>query len=150
MDENMFKFSDTLNYVFAHIREGSQNQIEAIPRISDQKFVAYSDQINKNLNEDSGLILDFTSWDNTFYLALNSTIKSKQIFLIDGTKNGQIDLESLKYQFNQYPNGVLFLTNNSKFNKEYVLNGNVLIIDDSYILQVTSVFNNTDSRIFEY
>ena len=148
--ENIFAFSDTLNYVFTHIREGSQNQFEAIPTISDQNYVEYSIEINNKLKKKSGLVLDFTTWDNGFYLALNSTIKAKQIFLINGTKNGQIDLESLKSNFSNYPKGVILLNSDSMLVKNYQIKDDILTIDDSCVLKLTAVLEKSKTKIFEY
>lgn len=148
--EQLFKFSDTLNYVIAHIREGSQETFKAIPRISNQNYVEFSDKINNELGNESGLILDFTSWDNTFYLALNSTVPNKQIFIIDGSKNGVTNVEELKKQIQNYPNGIILLKSNSRFSKKCIINGDTLIIDSNIELKINCIDQKKEISIFKY
>ena len=148
--EKLFKFSDTLHYVFAHIREGSQDTFEAIPRISNQDFVVYSKLINRELKKDSGLILDFTSWDNTFYLAVNSNVMSKQVFILDGSKNGGTDLENLKERMQKYPKGVFLINHNSRFSKNHKIEGTSLFLDATCELKVSMIKKDKDVSIFRY
>jgi hypothetical protein len=148
--ENLFKFSDTLNYVFAHIREGSKDTFEAIPRISNQNFVAHSDLINRELKKDRGLILDFTSWDNTFYLAVNSNVSPKQIFILDGSENGETDLENLKERIQKYPKGVFLINHNSRFSQNHKIEGTSLFLDATCELKVSMIKKEKDVSIFRY
>lgn len=148
--EKMFAFSDTLNYVFGHIREGSQNTFEAIPRISDQTYVNFKKVINKHLKNNDGLILDFTSWDNTFYLALNSKLKSKQIFILDGSKNGKTNIEELKKRIREYPKGVILLNHDSKFSKDFKIHDSILEIDSLTELKLNTIGSKNNISILKY
>lgn len=148
--EKLFAFSDTLHYVFAHIREGSQNQFEAIPRITDQKFVKHSELINQNLRNEDGLLLDFTSWDNTYFIAINSTNQAKNIFLLDGTKNSHFDMDGLKTFFNKNPKGVLLLDRDSKFSEHCEIDSSMIYIDHSLNLKVTPIHDERKLIIYRY
>lgn len=148
--EKALQFSDTLNYVVGHIREGSEGNFEAIPRISNQRYVEYRKVINQALEKENGLILDFTSWDNTFYLAVNSNLKSTQILILDGTKNGETDLQTLKERIIAFPKGILLLNKGSKFSKKYFNEGKTLSLDSNFRIAILPLKQEKNIAIYRY
>ncbi len=147
-----FSFSYTLSTGLKDLRSDNQHSMEAIPRLSDQKYALYSKEINQKLTKKSGLILDFISWENTFFLAQNSQLSPKQIFIFDGSKHGAIYKENLVKILQKHPNGVILLKCFSKFSNHYELNGDVLTINFStpLHLKLKLIDEEPGVGIFEY
>lgn len=150
--EKMFSFNQPLYAAFKEIRTDSQQNFQAIPRLSIQKYVDYSKVINSHITEESGLILDFVMWDNTFYLALNSQLPRDQVYIVDGSKHGQVYHEGLQKICTEFPTGVILLKCFSKFSDRYQLAGNILTLqlDDTYHLKLTYIAGEMGVGIFEY
>ena len=150
--EKMFSANQPLRAALKEIRTDSQQNFQAIPRLSNQNYAEYSKEIKKHISEESGLILDFVMWDNTFYLALNSQLPRDQVYIVDGSKHGQVYHEGLIDVLKNTANGIILLKCDSKFADSYELNGDILTfqLDAPYHLKLTPVTGETGVGIFRY
>jgi 4-amino-4-deoxy-L-arabinose transferase-like glycosyltransferase len=149
--EKIFAFSYTLKTSFFETRNSSFDAM-AIPRLSNRNFAKYSQEINKELSQNSGLILDFVSWDNTFYLALKSQLQPGQIFIVDGSKHGEVYKEPLAEILKKYPSGIILIKCGSRFANVYEQNGDLLTfhLDKTYYVKLIPLTGETGIKILKY
>ena len=151
--EKLFKFSYSLNTAFGETRATSQDTFGAIPRLNDQDYANFSKEINKEIKENSGVILDFVSWDKTFFLALNTGLDPKQIFIVDGAKNGQVYYKELRKRLENYPEGIIMLKCYSKFSEDYSITGDLLTfhkLERPISLKIEKLGGKLGVSIFKY
>jgi hypothetical protein len=149
--EKLFSFYSTLQTAFFETRNSFFNAT-VIPRLSNQNFVEYSKEIKKELSENDGLILDFVSWDNTFYLALKSQLSPKQIFIVDGSKHGDISKEPLAEILTNYPSGIILIKCYSKLSNVYEQNDDILTfhLDKTYYLKLVPMTGEIGISLLKY
>lgn len=150
--EKLFKFSNTLNTAFYETRASSHDKLDAIPKLSNQNYVVYSKKINKELTKKSGLIIDFVSWDNTFFLAMQSQLRPKQVFIVDGSKHGQVYEKELQKTLKDYPSGIILLKCFSKFSNNYTINNDIITfkLGVPFYLKLTPIDGEIGVGIFKY
>lgn len=124
--DKIFFFSESLQEAFLETRAMSQTTIEAIPRIHDEKFIKSSDSFKRAATKESGVILDFISYEKTAHLAVDFQIEPEKIFVMDGSTNGTLYEENLLRVLQNHPKGIILLKCYSKFSQYYNLAGNVL------------------------
>jgi len=93
------------------------NGIEAIPRLErSTEVLNVSEVISEQIdNGDGGLILDFLSWEDTFYIALMSRLHPDRIFIFPGLRHQELDLKRLEEFIDHYGTGVLLLKKGSQY-----------------------------------
>lgn len=150
--EKLVAFSDPLNAATRAIRADAQLDFHAIPRLYNQNFVEYSKEVNKKITEESGLILDFAQWDNTFYLALKSELPHDHIYLMDGAKHAVVYNSLIEKILDECPTGVIMLKCYTHLADKYEINGDILTfnLDSTYYLKLTPVDGETGVGLFSY
>lgn len=137
--ENMFGFSQPLKHAFRDIRLTSIHEMPVVPRLSDQNFEEFKNLMTRNLHSKDGLILDFVSWESTYYLAFESGLKPNRIYITDGARHGKPNLNSLQDLLNNCETGVIMLNPVSKLNEYFSLDQNKIIfhLEKEVTLQLT-------------
>lgn len=150
--EKHLPYSSPIRTAYKEIRTNSQNNFVAIPRLFHQNYVTFSKQINNDIREEDGLILDFVLWDNTYYLALTTNLPAEQIFIVDGSNHGQVYANYLTKFLEKYPSGKIVLRCYSKFSKMYDLKNNILTfnIGVPYSIILTPVTGESGVGVFTY
>ncbi|MCX6291040.1 MAG: hypothetical protein NT126_04685, partial [Bacteroidetes bacterium] len=99
----------------------------------------------------SGLILDFWSWENTYYTALQSRLPLHDIVIIFGSEEAGIQKEKIGQLIKEHPDGVILLKKNSPLFHEILLDNNQLRfkwIDTPLTIQ--DIFHNDELMVFKY
>jgi hypothetical protein len=90
-------------------------QVSAIPRI-DPSVVQISEfEIQQAKSHQGGLLLDFSMWDETFYVALMSRKHPSNIYIMPGEVNEPLVPLELDTFFMNNPSGIVLLTENPRF-----------------------------------
>jgi hypothetical protein len=108
---NYYKWipNETLSMAIKEIQLDTDADMEAIPHFKNKAVITMKKEIAKHIHPNSGLLLDFTGWDNTFYWALHSGIHPNQIFIHSGAKNAAFDTLNLQTVLDNYPQGLLLI-----------------------------------------
>ena len=151
--ENLLRFHPKSYDAVRAIRHYNLGNEYAIPILKDKEIKIVKNSIVENINEDDGLIIDFDTWENTYYLNLHSGngLKSSFLVIIDALKN-QYSVYKLSDFTDKNPNGILVLRKNSSFNKKLVYqeNNNLLIIENTLYLNVDLILNSETHMVFHY
>lgn len=121
-------------------------EVQAVPRLGQQISVV-SEVINTYLQSEDGLIIDFWSWPQTYYIALMSRVPPTRIFIPPGAANQTLDFAQLKTFVQQYPNGLLLLSNSSsrmpppKKNELTIKEGFILFLQPLAVWDNLSLFH---------
>ena len=150
--EKMFGSNTSLGMAVRATRILSFRTINAIPELKDQNYVDIKNDIVRNIDESSGLLLDFTTWESSYYLAMNSKLHPNQIFIVDGSYYGGIYLTRVKEIVNEHPNGIIMLKCKSKFEKSYKIKGNILSfnVNGELCIKLTPVMSDGYVALFRY
>jgi len=84
-----------------------------LPRLQDQSGAIINELIKKNTDKGSFLILDFTGWENTYFIALESKLPHDNILITGGTKNSDVPLLEIENKIKGYDHGIILLKRNS-------------------------------------
>lgn len=150
--EKAFGFSYSLRTGVKEIRLASTNSFTALPRLENQVVKQMTDEINANLNANAGCVLDFESWENTFYIAAHAKVPNERLFVLDGAKNGGVYASDLIRVLISTKQGVLLLNKASKFSETYEVSGNQLrfLFDKSFSLELKRINSFEGIDLFKY
>ncbi|MDC3252684.1 glycosyltransferase family 39 protein [Crocinitomicaceae bacterium] len=126
--------------------------MNALPRLEDQRIAKMSRQINENLTPVDGLILDFWTWQSSYYFALYSNLDPSQIHQVSGATNAVEYVIYVKELLEKCPNGVIVLKCNSKFRSLYDIRGDLLTFKtiDEHTIRLTPITHNGHLYVFRY
>jgi 4-amino-4-deoxy-L-arabinose transferase-like glycosyltransferase len=95
----------------------NMNGITPFPRLKDQQVVKISSYIKQEINSQSGLIIDFWGWENSYYIALDAGIRPKQIVFILGEKNAKFPMRDCVNLIKDQITGVILIVKESVLDK---------------------------------
>lgn len=126
--------------------------IEAVPRLSDEVVVDFSERVNKELKPHSGLILDFWSWESSYFMALHSNLHPQNIHQVGGNPNSKELVIYVKKVVDKCPTGVIVLKCNSKFRELFEIKGDILRFKTrgGLFLKLTPLIDNGHLYAFKY
>lgn len=104
----------------------SVDHVKPVPRLKNQQAVEVVETVNENVQDNSFLLIDFWSWENSYYLALNTVISHKQIAIVDGAPNSELPVSNISKMFSESRNGLIVLVNGSKLHAQAQLKGDKL------------------------
>jgi len=113
------------------------SRISPLPRLENQNTDKISQTIRKELNPQSGLIIDFLDWEPTYYIALHSTLAPENIYILSGDDKTKIQAEEINSILQNHSQGIIFLVKNS------VLWQNAGIMDKSLQFKFNTMNLNT-------
>lgn len=93
---NSFTDGTSTHYALDHFTAISTQGMAAIPRLKNQEIVQVKNALAQELKAGDGLIIDFIDWESSYYLAVESGVDSKHLFLVNGATNAQLDLYNLQ------------------------------------------------------
>lgn len=108
------------------------SHVKPLPRLKEQSSIEIIDVIKKYTNNNSSLIIDFIDWDKSYFIALQSEIKPKDMVIVEGAKNSKIPMKSIDMKISKYFNGVILLKKNSELASVLNLNEYSLITGKIY------------------
>jgi hypothetical protein len=123
---------------------------DAIPFIRDKSVDAFSKSINMQITSEKGLILDFIGWDKTYYIALNTGLSNKNIYIYD-VNTQKIDTAFLTNFIKEYPEGLIMLKALSSFDNACHSQGDFMEIENvpaAFYLEKCLDSNNV--KLFRY
>jgi hypothetical protein len=120
--------SDTISMAIKEIQLDTGNDMEALPYLQNKEVYAMQLEIEKNITQNSGFLLDFIGWDITFYWALHAGLHPRQIFMHSGAKNATFDTSGLHHVISNYPKGILIIGCVTNHQDYYVTSKNSLSI----------------------
>ncbi|SFT68944.1 Dolichyl-phosphate-mannose-protein mannosyltransferase [Lishizhenia tianjinensis] len=151
--ERLFAFSYTLKTSVGEMRAASQNSFKAIPQVWKKEYLNYSEKVNANLNLKSGFVLDFISFENTYYLAYKSELPRQQIRIIEEAEISPTNKEDLVRFFKTHPNGVMQLKCNSPLFQAFEFNSSGLHLKsdtDTLVFTLQPLAQEIGMGIFTY
>jgi len=110
--------------------------VKPLPRLEEQSSVEIVKTIKEYTSEESCLILDFLGWDRTYFIALQTELKQKNIVIIEGAKNSIIPVQEIENKISNYNNGIILIKKNSAFSTNLNL--------ETYNLTTDEIFNNEE------
>ena len=125
---------------------------EAIPQLANPVYREHAERLKQSLGTQDGLIIDFTSWEETYFLALYSGLKNDQIYLADGAMHNEVKHRALEQVLKNYDQGIILLVCNSSFSKTYQINNNILTFNrfPDLHLKLELISSDYSSSIFTY
>ncbi|PIP54551.1 MAG: hypothetical protein COX07_04730 [Bacteroidetes bacterium CG23_combo_of_CG06-09_8_20_14_all_32_9] len=142
----LFAFSGfALSYVY------SSKGARAIPRLLKNEGIEINNIVKSNVSSESGLILDFWGWENTFCIAFMSDLPRHNITFLD--KNNEINevLKEIKRIVTNYHKGFILVCNKGRLKDEIIIKKNTLIvIKENIYIPVKPVKNFPDATLYEY
>jgi len=93
------------------------NGVTPVPRLHDQSIVTVAELIEKNTDQNAGVILDFIGWDGTYFIALNSGLPRGNMVILEGAKNSVIPTDQIKSILNRFESGILLLAHRSNLSE---------------------------------
>ncbi len=150
--EKALVFSESLKISVKEIRLTSLDTFNALPRLENQGLLSLEKDINSNLNISSGVVLDFESWENTFYLGAHSNVKNENLVILGGAKNEELDPSRIIDVLERTKQGVILLNKVSKFSEKYEVSGNQLrfLSDKSFNLKLELIKRFDGIELFKY
>lgn len=122
--ERWLSFSPGVESAFGLVRFIRKEQAMAIPKLKDERPKELVKRIKANCDKCT-LILDFTGWQETYYVALNVDVDPGQILILPGTKNEEINwlrIEQFLVKNHSNP-GLILVKNQSSINQNVKENG---------------------------
>lgn len=123
--ERWFSLAPKLEKSFGSVRYFRQDQAEAVPRLKDERPREIVNQLRSSGGKEYALILDFTGWQETYYVALNVGVDPGQIMILPGAKNEEINwvrVEQFLKRTQGLP-GVILVKDGSSFDQYLDENG---------------------------
>lgn len=125
--------------------------VKPLPRLKDQTTVSISEIIRDQLNNESCLILDFTGWDETYYLALHSGLPQERIVITDGAKNSELPMDKIRSRIEKHREGLILLARNSELKQELLPKDNESsMIINGRQLPIRPLFRNDNMMLIEW
>jgi hypothetical protein len=124
--ERWLSFSPDVESAFGLVRYIRQDQAEPIPKLKEDRPKELVKLIRSRC-ENCALVLDFTGWQETYYVALNVGLDPGQIMILPGTKYEEINWLRIEQFLNKnqaYP-GLILLKDESRFHQSIKESGAV-------------------------
>jgi hypothetical protein len=149
--EKIFFFSAKAENAAQQILNSNYLQTEAIPHLYDKNAHEINRILKSELQSNSGLIIDFCSWEVSFYLCLESELPHRQILLMEGAKNGVNTPEQIVSFIQDYPQGILLIQNESRLDALLSIAGNCLMANNtSEKIHVKKIFQGDGRYLLKY
>lgn len=147
-----FFFFKNLQKAVRDNRVNSISSFRAMPRLVDQDYNDIAKSIRSHLSSGDALILDFVSWENTYFIAFETAPSPGQVFFVDGATHGNIDEKALYKTLSKYPRGVIMLRCDSKFENLYDLKGDMMVfaLKEDVALKLSPLYNKLGVGTFLY
>lgn len=113
----VFSEGSSTHYALDHFHSISKQGLSAVPRLKNQSIAAVENELTDVLKEKDGLIVDFIDWESSYYLALQSGIPKKRLFLVNGAKNAELDLYNLKNTIEKSKHGLFIVNKDSELSQ---------------------------------
>lgn len=92
--------------------------VKPLPRLKNQESAEIVAAFQPRLSGSSALILDFISWEGTYYCALMSRLPQHQIAIVDGARHSVLPLEAIRSLLSTSSHCILILKNDSPLYQE--------------------------------
>lgn len=127
------------------------SNITPLPRLTDQNAEKVSKIINKKLTPESGLLIDFWGWGNTYYIGLQSKLSPQNINMTSGDDANKIQSGNINAIIYKHPQGIIIVVKNSLLWKNTVFSAQHLQFKFSdLILNAREIFNDNAVTVWEY
>lgn len=145
-------FSENGKQAFLEVRIDAQRSIPVIPKLKDEGFIKNVELLSNNVDEKSGVIIDFISYQKIAFSVLNMKVHPNQIYMVDGAKNGSIYHKELLEVIHNQPRGVLLLSCFSKLFNEFEFHGDYLVLkqNPNIILKLETISKELGVGYFKY
>lgn len=145
--ENWFGHN-TFRNAIGNARVWTTNQLEAVPTIPSDEPDEILDILEKELDEDETLIMDFLGWRETYYIALRSRLPRDDFYIVPGGKAQTADFERLRNLLNdrESTSGIFIRSKKKKPKMPKGLRmdigeGMVMVLSDSTDMDVATLFH---------
>jgi len=137
----------TIGLTFAY----NMNNITPLPRLSDQDGAKVAGIIKKDINNQSGLIIDFWGWENTYYLGLQSNLPTHNIYILNGANSNILQPDDVNVVINTHSQGIILLVKKSLLWQNAVITDKHLQFKFSpLLLNSEEIFSNADVIVLKY
>ncbi|PWL24218.1 MAG: hypothetical protein DCO96_14540 [Fluviicola sp. XM-24bin1] len=113
----VFPDGTSTHYALEHFQGISRQGLAAVPRLKDPQVVEFRETLKSNLKDNDALVIDFITWESSYYLALESGVHKKRLFLVNGAANAQLDIHNLRELATSYGKGIMLVKKESELYK---------------------------------
>jgi 4-amino-4-deoxy-L-arabinose transferase-like glycosyltransferase len=92
----------------------SVDSVKPLPRLKKKEALQVLKVANEKLTENSSFIIDFWTWENTYFVALNSLVKPQNIEMVNGAPNSKISEEHIIQLLSNRESTMILLVKDSK------------------------------------
>ncbi len=122
-----------------------------IPRLLNKDAIEINNIVRLNSNKNSGLILDFWNWENTFCIAFMSDISRSNVTFLDQNNDLNKILVESKRIITNYHEGYILICNKSRFNNELEIQNDTLFINkENMCIQVKQIKKFNEGTLYKY
>lgn len=143
---SIFFLSFTIGLSFIY----NMNGITPLPRLKDQSVVEFSHAVQQELKKESGLIIDFLGWENSYYIALDAGLRPKQIIFITGEKNAEIPYQDCYQILQNQSEGIIVLKTGSELDKMIQERDSKIIPLQSEELKIEVLSSTPERKILQW
>ncbi len=136
----------TIGLTFVYNMHG----LTPLPRLKNQDIVKISKVVKQELESDSGLILDFLNWENSYFIALDAAIRPKQIIFMPGEKHAELPIHDCIRILNERGNGVIVILKNSELDKMVMDEKSPISILMNEKHHSVSIFDDAEFRMIKW
>jgi len=106
----------TFQNAMKNARSWTTNQLEAVPTIPSDAPDQILEILEKDLDENDTLIMDFIGWRDTYYIALRSRMPRNDFYIVPGGKTQTADFERLRklLDYRGSTSGIFIRSNENK------------------------------------
>ena len=120
---NLFLFvSSTFTLGFIY----NVDSVSPISRLKDQSAVEIANIIQVEKTNEHALMVDFWSWENSYYVALNSRVPKSKVVIVDGAPNLPLRENEIVENFSKNAHGFVLLCKESKLYNKAIYERNFL------------------------
>jgi hypothetical protein len=141
-----------VNQALKEIRLNSLSEFECIPRLQNQETIKINNDITSRIQKGEGLVLDFTGWENTYFLAIESNVKRNNIYIVDTELSSDKYVDDIRDFILKHPNGLIQLNCFSVFSSVWVNKGVYLILNSDLPIHIElkKISRTVSSGLFRY
>lgn len=103
--EGFFAKNSSTYYALKNFRNISNATMTAVPRLQDQECAAIGKRLAHEDLSGKGLMIDYSSWQEAYYLVLHSEVHPEQFHVVGQDKLSEAEKEQLRTTLKKYPTG---------------------------------------------
>jgi hypothetical protein len=121
-----------------------------LPRLKDQNILKISEIVDSETDFNSGLIIDFLGWENTYFIALDASLRPKQIIFMPGETHNILPLNDCYKILSERENGIILISKNSKLDEILLDKSSSVSIELNKNHYIDSIYSDSKYKIIKW